>query len=143
MKCEFLDHIVVEAVVQRLSMPDAVNLLGATRGEHASERADLREEIEGYQTWLEAVRQRAMREHNLDLLFDQEARAQPLIEAAQRRLDRLTDLDPSVSNLMRSGDLRGHWTAPPAIPSGGSSARLSSRGSRGLRTGVKGAWSRS
>ena len=109
MKCEFLDHIVVEAVVQRLSMPDAVNLLGATRDEHASERADLREEIERHQAWLEAVRQRAMKEHNLDLLFDQEARVKPLIEAAQRRLERLLDLDPAVSKMMAAGDLRRHW----------------------------------
>ncbi len=54
-----------------------------------------------------------MRERNLDLLFDQEARTQPLIDAAQRKLNRLTDLDPSVSDLMRSEEPRDRWAELP------------------------------
>lgn len=113
-KCTFLDDMVTEAVISRLERPDAVDLLGATDGDsHADERKRLRVEIEGYRTWLEQVRQRAMRERNLDLLFDQEARTQPLIDAAQRKLNRLTDLDPSVSDLMRSEEPRDRWAELP------------------------------
>ena len=108
-KCEFLDHIVVDAIVRRLSQPDIMQLLAANNGDNTDERASLREEIERHQTWLEKVRDRAMREQNLDLLFDQEARVKPLIETAQRRLERLLDIDQSVLQMVRSGNPRKHW----------------------------------
>ncbi len=113
-KSEFLDDLVTEAVISRLERPDAVELLGAPDGDsHLEERKRLREEIEGYRTWLDQVRQRAMRERNLDLLFDQEARTQPLMDAAQRKLSGLTELDPLVSDLMRSEKPRERWAELP------------------------------
>ncbi len=108
-KCEFLDHAVVDAVVRRLSSPDVLQLLGAEQDDNSDERTSLREEIEKHQAWLEKVRDRAMREQNLDLLFDQEARVKPLIEAAQRRLERLLDIDANVLQMVRSGSPRLHW----------------------------------
>ena len=83
-KSAFLDELVTEAVIIRLERPDALQLLESTDSTRDDERAALRQEIERRRAWLEQVRERARRERNLDLLFDQERRTQPLIEAAQR-----------------------------------------------------------
>jgi len=108
-KSAFLDELVTEAVIIRLERPDALQLLESTDSTRDDERAALRQEIERHQAWLEQVRERARRERNLDLLFDQERRTQPLIEAAQRRLDRLAAADPAVLDMIRSPSPRQRW----------------------------------
>src|SRR4029453_17944028 len=103
-----LDELVTEAVIIRLERPDALQLLESTDSTRDDERAALRQEIERHKAWLEQVRERARRERNLDLLFDQERRTQPLIEAAQRRLDRLAAADPRGVGMFRTpGPPRG------------------------------------
>jgi site-specific DNA recombinase len=108
-KCSFLDDMVVEAVISRLERPDVAELLAGPNDARAEQRTQLRTEIEGYRTWLEQVRERAMREQNLELLFDQETRTQPLIDAAQRKLNRLADLDPAVAELVGHPQPREEW----------------------------------
>jgi len=110
-KCRFLDELVTQAVISRLERPDALDLLGSPDSSRDEERTALRDEIESHRIWLEQVRQRAMGERNLDLLFDQEQRTRPLIEAAQRRLERLVEADPAVLELVRHGDSRERWSA--------------------------------
>lgn len=45
----------------------------------------------------------------LDLLLDQEARLQPKIEAAQKRLKSLAQTDPLVIALAESNGIRNSW----------------------------------
>ena len=52
-----------------------------------------------------------MKERNLDLLFDQERRVQPLIDVAHRRLEKLRATAPAVLALAGKGDVRQAWQA--------------------------------
>lgn len=109
MRHEHLDAAVTEAVLARLQRVDFLAQFGE-RGEDAeAERTSILEEIEGHRAWLNQVRERAESERRLDLLFDQEARTQPKIDAAQRRLRALTDADPVVLDLAERGAVREAW----------------------------------
>ena len=108
-KEEYLDKAVSEALIERLGKPDFLAMLGQ-RGEGAdAERAEIVEEIDGYKRYLEEVREKAAEQMRFDLLIDQEARLQPRIDAAQKRLAALAVTDPAVVALAQSGGVREAW----------------------------------
>ncbi|TQL42711.1 DNA invertase Pin-like site-specific DNA recombinase [Leucobacter komagatae] len=109
MKMESLDQIVTELVLARLERPDFVAAAAGRGSGNDAERRALLDEIDGHREWLEQVRERAERERNLDLLFDQQARVEPKIEAAQKRLEQLSEVDPWVLKVAREGAVRQAW----------------------------------
>lgn len=109
MREEHLDTAVTEAVLARLERPDFLATLGERDDTTDVERAALVAEIETHRAWLEEVRHRAESEHRLDLLFDQEGRTKPKIDAAQKRLETLAATDPVVLDLARAGAVREAW----------------------------------
>lgn len=104
-----LDEAVTEAVLARLERADFLATLGERDVSTDAERVALLAEIEGHHAWLDEVRERAARERQLDTLFDQQARVQPKIKAAQQRLEALAATDPSVLDLARTGAVREAW----------------------------------
>jgi site-specific DNA recombinase len=106
---KYLDAIVVEHAIARISRPDFLLSLRGADGRSDEERLQLLDEIAEHNAWLEKVRERAAAERNLDLLFDQEARIKPLIEAAKRKLDRLTKIAPAVLELSDADDAQEMW----------------------------------
>lgn len=109
MKETTLDETVTAAVLARLERPDILDLLSSRDEGRDDERAALLAEIKQQREWLERVRQRATAEHNLDLLFDQEARVKPIMDAARKRLNSLIEADPSVVSLIEAGDIATAW----------------------------------
>lgn len=111
MKEEHLDLLVTEAILARLEKPDFLATLDGRDDDTDGAREEILAEISGHQAWLDQVRDRAMKERNLDLLFDQERRVQPLIDEAHRRLEKLRATDPAVLALAGKGDVRQAWQA--------------------------------
>ncbi|QZY52247.1 recombinase family protein [Leucobacter tenebrionis] len=108
-KQESLDLIVEELLLARLERPDFLASIGDRGDSTEQERRDLLAEIDSHREWLEQVRERAEQERNLDLLFDQQARVEPKIAEAQRRLEQLAEVDPWVLGLVREGSIREAW----------------------------------
>lgn len=106
---KYLDAIVTETVLQRLERPDFLVSQNRVDDVAGDERRALLEEISGHRAWLDQVRERATEERNLDLLFDQERRIQPKIDAAERQLKRLAHSSPSVAALASLEDIRTAW----------------------------------
>ncbi|GAA1620783.1 recombinase family protein [Leucobacter chromiireducens] len=109
MKQSHLDHAVTELIIARLSRPDFLVVVGQQEADTQVEREILRQEIAGHQRWLEEVRVKAEATRDLSLLFDQEARVQPKIRAAQERLERLAGLDQQVRDVAGSSSVREAW----------------------------------
>lgn len=109
MREEHLDTAVTEAVLTRLEMPDFLARAGGKDDAVDAQRQAILDEIAGHEEWLEKVRARATRERKLDLLFDQQERTEPLIRAAQRKLEALVKVDPAVLELVKAGDVRKRW----------------------------------
>lgn len=109
MKEEHLDRIVTELVLARLERPDFLASISTRGSGNEQERKDLLAEIDGHREWLEQVRERAEKERNLDLLFDQQSRVEPKIAAAQKQLEQLSEVDPWVLAVLRDGAIREAW----------------------------------
>lgn len=109
MRQEHLDEAITALVLQRLEMPDFLSRVGQKDDTVDAERQAILDEINGHEEWLEQVRERATQERKLDLLFDQQARVEPLIRDARRRLEGLVKVDPAVVELVKAGDLRERW----------------------------------
>lgn len=109
MKKEHLDQVVTEYVLARLERPDFLAVLGQQDKGVDAERLALIDGIEGHRKYLDEVREQAAARHRPELMFDQEDRVRPLIDAAQRRLEQLAATDPLVLDLASSGDVRGAW----------------------------------
>ncbi|WP_353113282.1 recombinase family protein [Microbacterium sp.] len=104
-----LDLAVSEAVFARLGMPDFLARINQAEGHVDDERAELLETIRKHREYLDQVRERASEEMNLTLLFDQEARVKPKIDAAQQKLEALAATDPLVVRLADSDDIEATW----------------------------------
>lgn len=109
MKTDHLDLLVTEAILARLERPDFLPAIGEGGENTEDAREAILSEIAEHQAWLDLVRDRAMQERNLDLLFDQERRVKPLIDEAQKRLEKLGDIDPAVLALAGESDIRQAW----------------------------------
>ncbi|MFT3661743.1 MAG: recombinase family protein [Gordonia sp. (in: high G+C Gram-positive bacteria)] len=140
MRVEHLDSIIDEMTIARLEQPDFLTLVNQRSDGTDDERRALLDEIAGHQRYLETVKERAAETHDLNLLFDQQERIQPLIDAAQRRVEALAQVDPAVIELASSGEVRTRWgrldvvdkrriISALAVPHLGRAAR---RGERGL-----------
>lgn len=110
-KEEFLDEAVTEAVIARLEKPEFLATVGQRGKGVDAERQALVEEIDGYRAYLEQVREQAAEKMRFDLVIDQEARLQPRIEAARKKLAALAVTDPAVVALAESGGVRQAWEA--------------------------------
>ncbi|MHA3724151.1 recombinase family protein [Leucobacter sp. HY1910] len=109
-KEEHLDLIVTEFVLARLERKDFLATLGKKDEGVDDARQALLQEIEQHQNYLEEVRAKAAERGRIDLLFDQEERIQPLISAAQKKLEALADTDPAVIELTNNPDaVRARW----------------------------------
>ncbi len=109
MKEEHLDLLATEVVLAWISRPDFLARLGQQDGSVDEERAALLEQIRKEREWLDQVRKQAQKEKNLTVLFDQERRSNPIIEAAQRRLESLARTDPLVIQLAGAPDVEARW----------------------------------
>jgi site-specific DNA recombinase len=104
-----LDAVVTELMLARLERPDFLAMLGERGKGTDDERQALWAEIGKYQEYLEKVRDEAAQNLRFDLLIDQEARIEPKIKAAQKRLEKLSEIDPFVLRLMATGSVRETW----------------------------------
>lgn len=111
MSADLLDKYVGDIIVRRLSRPDVLESLGGTDDDAAQQRAALHQEIDGYRAHLEAVREQAAQLLRTDLLIDQEARLQPRIQAAEKKLRELAGVDPTVRRIAEAADVRESWEA--------------------------------
>ena len=108
-KCEHLDTMVTELVLARLERPDFLVEVG-NRGEDVdARRKELGVEIAQLQQYLDQVREAAAEELDMTVLLDQERRIRPKIAAAQKELEGLSEVDPEVIDLAKSGTIRKVW----------------------------------
>lgn len=110
MKKEHLDAVVTEWALARIQRPDFLAVMGQRGGDADAERLALLDEIEGHRAYLDSVREQAAARQRLDLLLDQEDRVQPLIDAAQRKLEQLVPTDPVLLDLAKAPDVELAWT---------------------------------
>ncbi|WCZ35102.1 MULTISPECIES: recombinase family protein [Corynebacterium] len=114
MKEVSLDTLVEAAVIARLSRPDFLATLDeGGEDDVADRRAAIHTEIEKLESYLEAVRQRAAQELDMNLLFDQERRIKPKLERLQAELTSLVEIDPLVVELAAENDVAARWEALP------------------------------
>ncbi|POH73473.1 recombinase family protein [Arthrobacter glacialis] len=111
MRQEHLDEVVTELVLTRIAGPDFMAVAGVRGHGVDAERHAVLAEIIGYHEYLDSVRKEAAEKLRFDLLLDQEARIGPKIKDAQKKLERLTEMDPLVLKLARSGASRQAWDA--------------------------------
>ncbi|CCQ46033.1 resolvase, N terminal domain protein [Pseudarthrobacter siccitolerans] len=104
-----LDQVVTAVVLARIQRPDFLARVGQEGDGIDEVRQALLEEIRGHREWIEQVRERAEAERNLSLLFDQENRVAPKIEAAQKRLESLAATDPLIVDLAGADDVEARW----------------------------------
>lgn len=109
MNMKFLDAIVTEFVLERICRPDFLESLHSVGDDQSDERRELLRIIAEHRAWLDSVRERAARERNLELLFDQERRVKPLIDEATKKLSRLSTMSPQVTALAQAPDVRDAW----------------------------------
>ncbi len=111
MKEDFLDSLVVEALLARLHQPDVLEILNHSDGTHAEERAALRAEIDADKAYLRDVAEQAAANRNLALRLEQEALVRPRIEANEKRLRTFTGTDPAVLKLVDAENIHTAWEA--------------------------------
>ncbi|WP_166790611.1 MULTISPECIES: recombinase family protein [unclassified Cryobacterium] len=109
MREEHLDEVVTELVLVRMERPDFLATVGGRRAGNDVERQALLDEIAGYQAYLDEVRADAAVKLRFNLLLDQEARIEPLIKAAQTKLEKLSEIDPFVLTMLSAGAIRLGW----------------------------------
>lgn len=109
MNMKFLDAIVTEHILERMSRPDFLESLHHVEDDQSDQRRALMRTIAEHRAWLDSVRERAAEERNLELLFDQERRIKPLIDEATKKLNRLSTVSPHVTTLAQAPDLREAW----------------------------------
>lgn len=105
-----LDVAVTELVLTRLERPDFLAMVGERGEGNDTERREVLDEIAGYHAYLNEVRADAAAKLRFNLLLDQEARIEPMIKAAQARLEKLSEIDPFVLTLLAGGAIRLEWT---------------------------------
>jgi site-specific DNA recombinase len=104
-----LDTVVTELVIARVERPDFLAMVGTRGKDTDDERQAILAEIRGYQEYLDGVRADAAQRLRFDLVMDQESRIEPKIQAAKKRLDKLSEMDPFVLRLVREGPFRESW----------------------------------
>lgn len=104
-----LDTVVTELVFARVEMPDFLSMIGTRGKDTDAERQGILAEIAGYQEYLDGVREDAAQRLRFDLVMDQETRIEPKIKAAQKKLEKLSEMDPFVLRLVRDGAFRDSW----------------------------------
>ncbi len=109
MRDSHLDAVVTELVLARLERADFLAILGERGKGTDDERQAMLGEIAKYQEYLEMVREEAAQNLRFDLVMDQEARIGPKIKAAQKRLEKLSEMDPLVLRLVRDAAVRDTW----------------------------------
>jgi hypothetical protein len=109
MRDSHLDAVVTELVLARLERPDFLAVIGERGKGTDTERRAILEEIASYQDYLDRVREDAAQKLRFDVLMDQETRIGPKIKAAQKRLEKLSEMDPLVLRLIRDGAVRTGW----------------------------------
>jgi DNA invertase Pin-like site-specific DNA recombinase len=109
MRDSHLDEVVTELMLSRLERPDFLAVIGERGKGTDAERRTILEEIASYQDYLDRVREDAAQKLRFDVLMDQEARIGPKIKAAQKRLEKLSEMDPLVLRLIRDGAVRTGW----------------------------------
>lgn len=109
MRDSHLDKVVTELLLARLEGPEFLTALGERGKGTDDERRALLAEIASYREYLEKVRDEAARSLRFDLVMDQEARIEPKIMAAQKRLEKLSEMDPFVLRIVSGGSIRQIW----------------------------------
>lgn len=111
MKAETLEETVVDLVLARLQQP-AFPLTTDERAKSTHvHRVHLAAEIAEHEAYLDDVRADAAAARRFDLILDQEARVQPLINDARAKLAELAAIDPFVQGLAESQDIKSSWEA--------------------------------
>ncbi|KIA72731.1 hypothetical protein ANMWB30_24990 [Arthrobacter sp. MWB30] len=113
MRERLLDEAVTELMFARMDRSDFLVNFGGRGLDNETERQEILNEIDGYNNYLERVRQEAAEQCRFDLLLDQESRIAPKIKDAQKRLEELVDIDPLALKLAAEKDIRGAWAALP------------------------------
>lgn len=108
---DYLDLVVSETMIARISQPDFLDQTDQADDEITVERRELREELAKYRAYLDDVARRAAEELNSELLFTQQQLIQPKIDAAEKALEQLSQLDPAVRRLASADDVRAAWEA--------------------------------
>lgn len=111
MKTEHLDHLICEMAIARLERPDFLAQINDNTDSASGERRELLAQINADRAYLEDVKAQAAEKRDLNIYFDQQARIQPQIDAAQVRLEQLTAVDPLVLSLAQEGSVRTAWEA--------------------------------
>lgn len=109
MKEEYVDLLVTEAVIARLSRPDFLAMTSTDDSRVDSERQRIIDEIDKMQSYLDMVREQAAETLDISVLLDQEKRVKPKIDALRQELEKLAGVDPSVVELAGSDDIRSAW----------------------------------
>lgn len=109
MKETHLDELVTTALLARLSRPDFLAHAETDDGRVDEQRADLLAEIDKYTEYLSQVNQQAAESLDASILFEQQRLIRPKIDAAQKALERLMGVDPTVMALAGSQDVSAAW----------------------------------
>ncbi len=110
-----LDHHVAELIIARLEKPDFLALVNQHTDDTGTERLALLEQIELDRKYLEDVKAQAAEMRDLSIYLDQQARIQPQIDEARRKLERLAAVDPVVTALASEGAIRESWDQMPLV----------------------------
>lgn len=111
MRMNLLDDIVVAQLLQHVrdtTIP--AEAAGADEKTWAM-RMDLLEEIAAHESYLDSVRAQAAAARRFELALDQQARVQPFIDAARRKIADLMTPNPLVRVLSDAPDSRQAWDA--------------------------------
>ncbi|GAA4746270.1 recombinase family protein [Gordonia alkaliphila] len=111
MKTEHLDRVISEMIIARLERPDFLAQINDNTDSASGERRELLAQINADRAYLEDVKAQAAEKRDLNIYFDQQARIQPQIDAAQARLEQLAAVDPLVLTLAQEGSVRTAWEA--------------------------------
>jgi len=93
----------------RLSLPDFLSHAEIDDGRVDEKRAELLAEIDKYTEYLSQVNQQAAESLDATVLFEQQRLIRPKIDAAQKALERLMGVDPTVMALAGSEDVSTAW----------------------------------
>lgn len=110
---EHLDQIVTDALLARVTEPDFHPPTALGEDEEGQERRALRLEIKSDRVWLNHVEKEAARSKRPDTLIHQQRIALPRIQAAQKRIEELEELDPLVLELKDAQSARDVWERMP------------------------------
>lgn len=109
MREDYLDEMVSEIIIARLSRPDFLDQAGEVDDDAAERRRELSEQIDADRRYLDEVKTQAAEARDLSIFLDQRNLVQPKIDAAQREIEKLSGIDPSVRALASSEDVRASW----------------------------------